>query len=238
MRKYLVRIGLGIGAVAAIAFLVMWIQASRADAELAVLKVENDAKRQEIDKLLGQVQAANDALLASNVALREANRALVEKDRQIQAKERQLVAERDRRVAETAKLTPPERAKQTAAELSLPETEIIPNQSGYLFTETAAQKNLEQLILRGSAVQELALSRERIGLLEQQNANLRTESDQLNQVIQNNAVAHKAELDRVGLTVQEKDKEISALKAKIRKRTAVATIVGFIAGVVVRAVLL
>lgn len=193
-------------------------------------QVELDKKKEEVDRLLGQLSEANSALVESNKQLQEANRALVEKDRRIAEERRRVRLETAAKVESVRSLPVQQVAEQTAEVLQLP-LSVRADAQGVVFTEEAARKNLDELLLGAGSRREVDLLDQRVALLEKQNANLEKVVENLEKVAENKDKEIAAVND---LRVQESkahEAEVSALRAKSRKRNVVLAVLGFIGGV-------
>lgn len=232
------KIGIGIAVGAVLMFAYHWQQASVLDAELAVMKEKNAQQKAHLNTVIDQLDVQNDALRESNRALREARFLLKERERELRALETTLRAERDRRLLEIPDMPLNVVAKTTLDELDLPLSEVTVTGDGMLmFTPDASKVNLEHLILGAAAEKELGLKEKRIALLVQQNSNLQTELDQTNELLVNERGSHEAEVAKLNLDLEEKQKEIQVVKAKARKKNAIATVVGFVGGLLAKAIL-
>jgi len=215
-----------------LAWLYVWHGSERVSNEAAVLRAENDQRREEIDRLVGSLEQVRSELQAANANLAQANRKLDGQDRELELLRGVLHAERDRRVTEVPNLTLGAAAGATAAELKIEPIEIRPANDTLIFSESAARANLRALIIGTAAIQELPLAGQQIGNLKEQIANLRIINSNLDTLLANKDIEMRAALERAALQQAEADKELKVQKAKARKGHFVSGLVGFVVGAV------
>lgn len=230
-------IAVGVGA--AIVFGYFWYASSVASAELARQKLETEqtvTRLAEENKHLEEDTAAKDAQNEKLMALIQDMRLELRELKDQVSDLRQVTAQRLVRVASMPMETI---VVETAQELNLPPPAIIVLPDSTLsFTPEASRVNLEHLIQGTSDKAELELSQKEITNLEGQ-----LERGKVLVANKDSIIADKDGLienarEEMESRLKLKDAEIGALKAKLRKRTVVSSIFGFIAGILAKAVFL
>lgn len=235
--KWEFAIAAGVGA--ALVFGYFWWASSVASAELERQKVETEqtvVRLAEENKHLEEDTAAKAEQNAQLMGLIQDMRLELRELKDEISDLRQVTAQRLVRVAS---MTMETIAVETSHELNLPPAAIIVLPDSTLsFTREASEANLKRLIQGASDKAELELSQKEItnleGQLERGKALVANKDD----IISNKDGEIANVREEMESRLKLKDAEIGALKAKLRKRTVVSSIFGFIAGILAKAVFL
>ncbi len=239
LKEYVWEFAIAAGVGAAIVFAYFWWASSVASAELERQKVETE---QTVARLAGEKKKLEEDTAAKD-AQNEKLMALIQ-DMRLELRElkdqvsdlRQVTAERLVRVASMPMETI---AVETAQELNLPPAAIIVLADSTLsFTPEASRVNLEHLIQGTSDKVELELSQKEIANLEGQLERGKALVANKDDIISNKDGEIANVREEMDSRLKLKDAEIGALKAKLRKRTAVSSVFGFIAGLMAKALFL
>jgi hypothetical protein len=239
LKDYVWEFAIAAGVGAALVFAYFWWASSVASAELVRQKVETEqtvVRLEEANEKLGKDTAAKAAQNEQLMGLIQDMRLELRELKDQVSDLRQVTAERLVRVASMPMETI---AVETAQELNLPPAAIIVLPDSTLsFTPEASRVNLEHLIQGTSDKAELVLSRKEIenleGQLERGKALVANKDD----IISNKDGEIANVREEMDSRLKLKDAEIGALKAKLRKRTVVSSVFGFIAGLMAKALFL
>lgn len=239
LRDYVWEIAIAAGVGAALVFGYFWWTESVASAELERQKVETE-------QTVARLAEANEKLTEDSAAKKEQNQQLMGliQDMRVELRGlknqvndlRQLTAQRLVRVDTMSMETI---AVEISQELDLPRTAIMLLPDATLsFTPRASQANLKRLIQGTSDSAELELSRKEISNLESQLEKGKALVANKDDIITNKDGEIANVREEMESRLKLKDKEIGTLKAKLRKRTVVSSVFGFIAGLMAKALFL
>lgn len=236
LKDYIWEFAIAAGIGAALVFAYFWWASSVASAELERQKIETE-------QTVIRLAEANERLESDSAAKRDQNQQLMGliQDMRVELRGlknqvndlRQLTVQRLVRVDT---MTMETIAVETAQELELPETSImlLPD-STLSFTPRASQANLKRLIQGASDRAELVLSHKEVLNLESQLEKGKALVANKDTIIGNKDGEIANVREEMESRLKLKDKEIGALKAKLRKRTVVSSIFGYIAGLLSKA---